>query len=125
MTEPAPPPLRFGFPRQMRVRRRTEFRRVLQHGQRLADARLQVWAFPNGLDCPRLGLIVGRKHGTAVRRNRLKRQLREAFRLSQHGLPAGIDFICAPRVGVTLTREHAMQSLTTLAQRLAGKLERA
>lgn len=41
----------------------------------------------------RLGLSVPRRVGTAVKRNRVKRMLREAFRLSQHHLPAGLDLV--------------------------------
>lgn len=50
---------------------------------------LILWARPNGLGHWRLGLSVGTRFGGAVQRNRMKRLLREAFRLSQHELPVG------------------------------------
>jgi ribonuclease P protein component len=56
-----------------------------------------VFGRPNGLGCPRLGLAVGRVVGGAVQRNRVKRLLREAFRLEQHALPAGLDFVVSVR----------------------------
>ncbi|MFH1748857.1 MAG: ribonuclease P protein component [Planctomycetota bacterium] len=111
--------MRFRFPAQLRVRRRREFERAFAWGIRASDARLTIWAYPNGLDHPRLGLIVGRKHGNAVRRNRIKRVLREAFRLSQHNLPAGLDLLCAPRRGAEIELEACTQSLRRLATRLA------
>ena len=52
-----------------------------------------MFAIPNDLGYPRLGLSVGRKVGTAPKRNRIKRLLREAFRLMQHDLPRGYDLV--------------------------------
>ena len=51
----------------------------------------------NGLDHSRLGLSVGKRiWKSAVRRNRVKRVFREAFRLAQHELPSGLDIVLVP-----------------------------
>jgi len=109
------------FSRQYRIRRHTEFARVMKRGRRANDRRLQIWALPNNLPHARLGLIVGRRHGNAVQRNRLKRIIREAFRLSRERLPSGIDFACSPRAGADLTLPETMASLLRVAGRLASK----
>ncbi len=83
---------------------------------------LILYACENELDYPRIGLVVSRKAGNAVVRNRWKRCLREAFRLSQHELPAGIDLVALPRAGAEPTMPRVQQSLRTLAQRLARQL---
>lgn len=107
------------FSARQRVRGRRDFARAYAAGRRLSDARITLWAAENGLNYARLGLAVGRRHGGASRRNRLKRVLREAFRLSQHDLPVGLDLICVPRPGGDITLAGCVESLTRLAARLA------
>ena len=82
---------------------------------------MQVWVLPNGLEHSRFGLIVGRKHGGAVRRNRIKRVLREGFRLSRCDLPNGLDIACAPRVGAKIELDKAIESLVRLTEQLARR----
>ena len=110
-----PPRLRLGP--QRRVRSSTDFRRILDHGRRVNDGVLTVWARPNELGYSRLGLTVSKQHGGAVQRNRLKRLVREAFRLRYAELPVGYDIVCSPRRGVRLTLVACREALVRLAAR--------
>jgi ribonuclease P protein component len=112
----------FKFPAGLRVIRRREFERVFDSGVRTSDGRLTLRACMNGLGHSRLGVVVGRKHGGAVRRNRIKRVLREAFRLARRELPAGLDLLCSPRVGADIDLTGCVESLTRLAARLERRL---
>ncbi|MBU0637865.1 MAG: ribonuclease P protein component [Planctomycetes bacterium] len=107
------------YQRQVRLRRHGDFERVMAEGYRITDGLLTLWVRSNGLRCTRLGLVVGRKHGHAVRRNRLKRVLRAAFRACWAELPRGLDIACAPRAGATLELLTCRQSLTKLTARAA------
>ena len=109
------------FRREYHVRRGADFQRAYRRRCRASDGQLLVFAHPNELPYPRLGLSVSRAKGNAVARNRWKRLLREAFRLSREQLPTGIDLIVIPRGGKPeLTA--LQKSLCRLAQRLAEKL---
>jgi ribonuclease P protein component len=88
---------RFTLPRSRIVRQAADFQRVYNLRASVADAALVVYAAPNGRRVSRVGLSVGRKHGGSVRRNRIKRLLRETFRLLPAAVPPGYDFILVPR----------------------------
>ena len=90
----------------------------------MADDRLLIFGCPNDLPYPRLGLSVSRKFGNAVKRNRWKRLLREAFRLCRAELPVGIDLVVIPRGGDDAELELGVltQSLPGLANKVAQKL---
>ncbi|MEE9129741.1 MAG: ribonuclease P protein component [Phycisphaerales bacterium] len=94
---------RFAFSGDMRLRRRSQFRVVLSAGIRKSIGPLNVYALPNELGRPRLGLAVSRRVGPAAFRNRVKRRVREAFRLLQHDLPCGYDLVVRARPHDLLT----------------------
>ena len=88
---------RLRFPASRRLRRRIEFDSVYARGQRLGDRFFSVTASPNQAGAARLGLAVARKvAGSSVERNRLRRLIRESFRLRQHELPC-LDLVVSAR----------------------------
>ncbi|HZN69115.1 MAG TPA: ribonuclease P protein component [Tepidisphaeraceae bacterium] len=89
--------MRHTFPKSRRMRLPAEFSAVYEARVRESRGPLTVYARPNDLPHPRLGLSVSRKVGTAVRRNRIKRLVRESFRLLQHDLPQGYDLLVVVR----------------------------
>jgi ribonuclease P protein component len=89
------------FPKSARLLKRGEFRRVYDEGQRRSGPLCAVFFRPNGLTATRLGITVPVRVGKAVERNRLKRRLREVFRLNRARLAPGWDIVLNPREGVT------------------------
>lgn len=81
------------FPKSRRLASNRQFKAVLDHGRRAGDCLLVLYAAPNERGYPRLGVSVGKSSGNAVVRNRLKRLLREAFRLSQDRIPQDFDYV--------------------------------
>ena len=110
------------FLRKYRVRRPAEFERAYRRRHTASDHLIVVYGYPNGLAYPRLGLSVSRKVGNAVVRNRWKRLLREAFRISRQDLPAGIDLIVVARPGGKPSLSALLESLPRLAGILGAGL---
>jgi ribonuclease P protein component len=87
------------FPKSKRLRKRREFLPVQESGSRIALPSCIVLLAARRDDRPaRLGITVTRKFGDAVRRNRAKRLIREAFRRSPELFPGGIDVVVIPKM---------------------------
>jgi ribonuclease P protein component len=110
------------FPRARRLTSTRDFDRVYALKQRVGDDHLLIFAAPNFVPSTRIGLSVSRKHGNSVIRHRIKRLLREAYRLEQHGLPEGLDLVLIPRLGAVSSVDDYRRSLSKLVPRLARRL---
>jgi len=89
----------FGFKKKERIIRKSEFLKITQQGVRYNTANFLVIVFPRkGPEVRRLGISVSKKVGGAVKRNRVKRLLREFFRLNKEKFPQASDclFIAKP-----------------------------
>jgi ribonuclease P protein component len=118
----ADPPRRYTLTKRQKLRRPAEFRKVYESGAKAGDDHLLVFAMRNDLGVTRIGLSVSRKHGSAVARNRIKRLLREAFRLDQHDLPVGLDLILIPRPDTEAGLGDYRRSLVGCVRRLMKRL---
>lgn len=101
------------------LRRRADFSRVHRQGRRKGDALLQVRVLPHPSEisgqCPiRLGMIVSKKYGSAVARNRFKRLVRAAMRELAPELTAGWDVLVLPRESHTVTMWEVLASFRVL-----------
>ncbi len=106
---------RLGLPPQRRLRRKSEFDAVYAEGRRLGDGFFGIVARANGATGPRLGLAVATKiAGNSVERNRIRRLIRESFRLRQRQLPA-LDLVVSARARARGARNAELAaSLETL-----------
>ena len=111
------------FSRQQRIRTRAEFSAVFDRKQRSSAGPLLAFVVPNGTELTRLGISMSRRVGIAARRNRIKRMVREAFRLQQHDLPRGWDIVIVPRPHEAMELERYCELLRTIMKRVVPKAE--
>jgi ribonuclease P protein component len=107
---PATPAPRGRFLREFRLTDKPQFDLVHREGLRVSDGLFTVIARPNALGHARLGLAVGvRAAGNAVRRNRVKRVVRETFRVTQQELPS-VDLVVNARPGAGQASTTALRA---------------
>jgi ribonuclease P protein component len=109
---------RFGLDAGRRLRRREDFERLLREGKRLGFEGYTFYVGAREAGPPRLGILVSRKHAAlATDRNRIKRCVREAFRVEQEGLGA-MDVLVRPPYGA-----KPSAAMITKLRRLIAKLK--
>ncbi|XAM00529.1 ribonuclease P protein component [Phycisphaeraceae bacterium D3-23] len=109
---------RFKFTHAHRLHGDRAFQQVFANKLRKNAGPLAVLALPNGQPHHRLGLSVSRRVGNAVKRHRIKRMLREAFRIHHHDWPGRYDLVIVVYPHDTLKldiyAEHLAEALRQL-----------
>lgn len=111
-----------GFDRSKRLLTPHQFQRVFKRSRRLGDDLFLLRVRYDGEQKPRLGLAISKKHAKlAVQRNRIKRQLREAFRHCYERLAPG-DYVVVNRPNARTApaaqlRQSAVALLLAAAER--------
>jgi ribonuclease P protein component len=104
------------------LRRPSDFKRVYDRRRSASDAWLIVYGCENGLPYLRVGFSVSRKIGNAVKRNRVRRLYREAFRLTKTDMPTGLDLVLIPRQTNEPELTTLMHGLPKLVRQIAKKI---
>ena len=109
------------FPRSKRMLSSEEYDQVFKKPARAGSRGLLILARMNDCSTPRLGLVVPKKVlKRAVWRNRVKRLVRESFRLSQDSLPnADLVFLAKPGI-----RDISDRDLTSTLNRIWAQISR-
>jgi ribonuclease P protein component len=119
------------FPRSARLLRHADFERVYKQGRRHFSASMTVfyWQRPEAaatLSGLRVGFTVSRALGGAVQRNRMKRRLREAVRLTWVAAGPNADVVINPKKSLLTTDFAAVvnevgRAFVVIQEKLAGK----
>ena len=85
------------FPKATRLLSRADFLRVQRGGLKQHTRSLLILFKPNRLGRTRLGIAVSKKYGNSVKRNRIKRLIREIFRRNQQLFQKCSDLVVVPK----------------------------
>ncbi|MCB2145046.1 MAG: ribonuclease P protein component [Deltaproteobacteria bacterium] len=114
--------LGFRFTKADRIRTSTEYRTLSKHGGRFYSDDFVVISRRNQVSRSRLGITVSKKVGKAVTRNRIKRIIREYFRLNKGILPGRLDInIIARQSSGRAGAEAIRKQLGSCFEMLTGK----
>ena len=102
------------------LKKNHEFRRLYNKGKSAASQCVVVYSRRNGKAENRLGVTVSTKIGGAVQRNRIRRRLKEIYRLNEEKLAAGYDVVIVARMR---SRFAGYRELETSVMALFGKLD--
>lgn len=114
----------FGFGKNLRLLNAKEYQQVFDNVTwKISSSHFVFLASSNTLPHPRLGLVIAKRRvRTAVHRNRIKRLLRDHFRLQQHQLP-DVDFIVLVRPGVDKKDNSELnREIAKCLQRISKKI---
>lgn len=101
------------------LKQNSQFRRLYRNGKTAADRHLALYCRRNRLRINRLGVTVSRKLGCAVVRNRIRRRLRECYRLNESTFSSGWDIVVVARSRAADASFSQLQaSLLQLAEKL-------
>ncbi|MGH7205804.1 MAG: ribonuclease P protein component [Nitrospiraceae bacterium] len=102
------------------LRKSIDIERVKKHGRRFQTTLFNMLSCPSGSPRTRIGIVVGKRFGGAVNRNRAKRVFRELVREVRQQLVAGHELLVFPRREALIVRHRLLQDAWKAALRHEG-----
>ena len=105
-----------------RIRSSRDFSRIFREGEKVRLPDLTVrWTY-NNLPWSRIGTSVGKRFGNAVKRNRVRRIIKELYRTGKNSFPKGIDMVFLPGRGFLASkRQDQARAFAEAARRIRSR----
>ena len=98
-----------------RLKKQADFQRLFHKGKRASSPSLTMLYRP--AEKMTMGISIGKKHGKSVQRNRIKRLLREAFRLTQSEMKGTYAIVLIPKVSEEYSFSTFQRSLQCMIRK--------
>ncbi len=105
--------------KKYKLRKNSEFQKVYKKGKNYWNKLIVMYVMKNGKDLTRVGFSLTKKYGNSVERNKIKRQMKEIYRLNSDKIVEGYDLIFIPK----LTTKNVTYS--DIENAMCGLLKRA
>ncbi|WFA08316.1 ribonuclease P protein component [Tissierella sp. Yu-01] len=109
--------------KRYRLRKNLEFRKVYNNGKNFWNRNLVLYIRKNDLEETRLGLTITKKVGNAVVRNKIRRRLKEIYRLNLYRVKDGYDLIIIPKKNVVDISYKELESALIHILKISGMLK--
>ena len=101
----------------LRLKKPSDFQKLFNKGKRGFSPSLTVLYFPSKQGKTSMGISIGKRHGKSVKRNRIKRLLREAFRATQQEMKGTYSIVLLPKVCEEYSFQTYVQHLKWIIKR--------
>lgn len=92
------------------LRKNKEFKKVYSEGKSLANRYLVMYIISNQLQQNRIGISVSKKVGNSVVRHRIKRLIKESYRINEDLFMDGLDIVIIARANASAANYHQIDS---------------
>lgn len=117
----------YKLPKQGILRKNKQFQGIYRYGRSYANRYIVLYLLPEKGEMTKVGFAAGKRLGNAVVRNRVKRLLRETFRLNRGRLKPGMKLLLVGRKPITSVKQadvgRAFEDLCRKARILQGGAE--
>ena len=113
---------KYPFSKKERLRKSSEYNYIYKAGKRLRREEFTIFFAPSREKTGRIGVSMKRDTAKAVERNRLKRRIKEAYRLNKHELKNSYDIVIKPKkIMACLSFNQVESRLVKAFREISGK----
>lgn len=109
--------------KKFRLRKNAEFKKVYIGGKNFWNRNLILYIKKNKLEESRFGITITKKIGNAVVRNKIRRRVKEIYRLNLHRIKDGYDLILLPKKNVVDISYKELESALIHILKISGMLK--
>ncbi|MDR7871409.1 MAG: ribonuclease P protein component [Tissierellaceae bacterium] len=109
--------------KKYRLRKNMEFKKVYSVGKKIWNRNFILYIKKNKLDETRVGFTITKRHGNSVVRNKIRRRLKESYRLNFDNVKTGYDLVFIPKQNILDISYKELENSMVHIMKIAGVLK--